>query len=36
LITWLRFVLWMIAGLVIYFVYSRHHTGTRLAANERK
>ncbi len=26
LLTWLRFVLWMVAGLVIYFVYSRHHT----------
>ncbi len=36
LITWLRFVLWMIAGLVIYFVYSRHHTGPNLAANERE
>jgi APA family basic amino acid/polyamine antiporter len=35
LITWLRFVLWMLAGLVIYFVYSRHHTG-ELAVNERE
>jgi APA family basic amino acid/polyamine antiporter len=26
LLTWLRFVLWMVAGLAIYFVYSRHHT----------
>jgi basic amino acid/polyamine antiporter, APA family len=35
LLTWLRFVLWMVAGLVIYFVYSRHHT-SEPAANERE
>ncbi|WP_241387513.1 amino acid permease [Rhodococcus sp. CH91] len=24
--TWLRFVVWMLLGLIIYFVYSRHHS----------
>jgi hypothetical protein len=28
---WLRFVIWLIIGLVIYFFYSRHHS--RLAKN---
>lgn len=27
LITWLRFVLWMLIGLAIYFAYSRKHSG---------
>jgi APA family basic amino acid/polyamine antiporter len=26
LLTWIRFVLWLLIGLVIYFVYSRHRT----------
>ena len=26
LITWLRFVIWMVIGLAIYFLYSRHHS----------
>lgn len=26
LITWLRFVLWMGIGMIIYFLYSRHHS----------
>jgi APA family basic amino acid/polyamine antiporter len=24
--TWLRFVAWLVAGLVIYFAYSRRHS----------
>jgi APA family basic amino acid/polyamine antiporter len=24
--TWLRFVIWLILGLTIYFLYSRHHS----------
>jgi APA family basic amino acid/polyamine antiporter len=26
LITWLRFVIWLGLGLLIYFFYSRHHS----------
>jgi APA family basic amino acid/polyamine antiporter len=26
LVTWLRFVIWMAAGLVVYFWYARHHS----------
>jgi APA family basic amino acid/polyamine antiporter len=26
LITWLRFVIWLALGLVIYISYSRHHS----------
>jgi APA family basic amino acid/polyamine antiporter len=36
LLTWIRFIVWLLVGLVIYFVYSRHHTGTSLAVNERE
>jgi len=30
--TWLRFVIWLIIGLVIYFAYSRHHSEFRSVA----
>jgi APA family basic amino acid/polyamine antiporter len=26
LLTWLRFVIWLALGLVIYIFYSRHHS----------
>jgi APA family basic amino acid/polyamine antiporter len=26
LITWLRFVIWLALGLLIYLFYSRHHS----------
>ena len=26
LVTWLRLVVWLVIGLVIYFLYSRHHS----------
>jgi len=25
-ITWLRFLVWLVLGLLIYFFYSRHHS----------
>lgn len=31
LLTWIRFVVWLLLGLVVYFMYSKNHT----AANER-
>ena len=24
--TWLRFLIWLVIGFVVYFVYSRHHS----------
>ncbi|MCB2305441.1 amino acid permease [Clostridium estertheticum] len=26
LVTWIRFIIWLLIGIVIYFVYSRHHS----------
>ncbi|HWQ43688.1 MAG TPA: amino acid permease [Desulfosporosinus sp.] len=26
LVTWIRFVIWLLLGLVIYFIYGRHHS----------
>jgi basic amino acid/polyamine antiporter, APA family len=25
-VTWLRFVIWLVMGLIVYFVYSMHHS----------
>jgi basic amino acid/polyamine antiporter, APA family len=36
-LTWIRFLIWMLAGLVVYFAYSRRHSGLRAgrSAEER-
>ena len=28
--TWLRLVIWLVAGLVIYFLYSRNHSKVQI------
>jgi APA family basic amino acid/polyamine antiporter len=33
LVTWIRFVLWMMAGLVIYFSYGRFHSRVAIASD---
>jgi len=25
-LTWLRFIVWLVLGLIVYFAYSRHHS----------
>jgi len=35
LVTWIRFFLWMAAGLAIYFFYGRFHSLVNAASNER-
>jgi APA family basic amino acid/polyamine antiporter len=36
-INWMRLIIWLVIGLVIYFLYSRHHSKIReaTAAGER-
>ena len=31
IITWYRFIIWLVIGLVIYFGYGRHHSKVTLA-----
>jgi APA family basic amino acid/polyamine antiporter len=33
LTTWIRFVVWLVIGLAIYFFYSRHHSRARQGAD---
>jgi APA family basic amino acid/polyamine antiporter len=35
-VTWLRFLIWLIVGLIIYFAYSRRHSRARLEAAQNK
>jgi len=33
LATWIRLLVWLVTGLVIYFTYSRHHSRVRARAS---
>ena len=35
-VTWLRFLIWLVVGLIIYFSYSRRHSRARLEAAQSK
>ena len=35
-VTWLRFLIWLMVGLIIYFSYSRRHSRARLEAAQSK
>jgi hypothetical protein len=31
--TWLRLIIWLVIGMVVYFGYGRHHSRAQAAAN---
>jgi APA family basic amino acid/polyamine antiporter len=33
--TWARLIIWMVIGLLIYFLYGRRHSKVQLAAGRR-
>jgi APA family basic amino acid/polyamine antiporter len=35
-VTWLRFLIWLVVGLIIYFAYSRRHSRARLEAAQSR
>jgi basic amino acid/polyamine antiporter, APA family len=35
-VTWLRFLIWLLVGLIIYFSYPRRHSRARLEAAQGK
>jgi APA family basic amino acid/polyamine antiporter len=37
-ITWIRFVIWLLIGITLYFVYGMHHSqlGRRIFEEEKK
>jgi basic amino acid/polyamine antiporter, APA family len=36
MITWIRFALWLVVGLVVYFLYGYHHSGLRLRERDHR